>query len=1389
MAYRDKAAPKTESRDWWQKVGDHVTEGGTAKKGYDALQAEGEAVPEGRQTYDPYQVAPISYDEYDGKRGTSWEEAAHARFIQENPNFTPGYGADGIENPEWDNYATGHRVEDPTSGSPEDSRSWRDYMIGRDPNYVNQQAEIGSFIGGGAGNQVMALGNETRMLGGHYAADMVGLSRKLEATADEARNVSAPQINASGADFAGANDAISTSRAYGGAMANEARSSAEMQRGIGRDLGAVEMNEGPSAAQAQLQLGSNASMDQAMAIARSGRGYGGSAQGIADANRSNAATMANTSNQAAMLRAQENAAWRQRAAGNLTNVAAINNAAGAQTLQGLNAAGQFNQQAGQQLSQNTQFNANQAYNQEAQNAALTLQNRSQQNAAAQQLYGMSQQGIGQAAQTHTDGVKSAAAATATGAGLHFAGQNVGVGLNLAQNQTDLKREEMLTQEYGVQSGIGIAGAQMAQQQEAADNAMWASMLAAGATAMSDIRAKRDIEPAEVDLRPAQGYDYEYIEPDRHGQGQYSGPMAQDLLKSRGVDGSVVRQRDGKLGVDTNRLSLSTASGLGQEQRRVDDLEARFAELESMLATSGGSSRRRHIEPEAIDLDSMMEPTRAELRRAPAASAPMRDVDTRSLDYAADAPEDPYDLWYGGSPDPKAVEGGAVVTSDERTKKAASHRGGSKSSAISFDYLDSLGQDALDRESARQEMRRQLAPENPTNSHQPAPKKYEGHAVHDYEDMDRTLGERQRHTNPIRALGRAAKEGFVDAVAAPGQLAARALGASKQTLQDMSAEHLFENLSDDGVYEHRMQRQAERDQNPHATELGELGGEVAAGVATSGAGAIALTPSARAAVLRDIQALGKWDLSTREGRAAQRGAVVLGGGKGKPSPVKSLSREERARVRDLKDSLETERWIITDEYAEREGRQLPREEKERLARLIELRERAIERIKNPPPPAPPPQPSSETEAAIRARARERAEARAKPLGKKGYAQRVRTLQNGIEDAEFYLLESDPSKAAAVEHEILKRKRALARFQGDPLPPYRRDPTAPRPTSPTYRLKHTLKDRIGSALTDEDRGEVERLARVGRRLKKVHELRQQIRAVDGSLDGTRKGPPMTPAQYRKLMQEREGLSKQLTAAESEAAGDEVADTAEQWGAQNVRVADFDFKDVREKSREIFGQPMTPQQVKKLTGVEGAGPAGHGDLGYSHKVDYEGHNGRIAVTSSIETPTDVIGSVKNEYYRDPDTGDLTAHLDQIEVEDQFRGSGIARQVLKNEVEAYQAAGVKRIELQASADGKYVWPRMGFDLKNPSDLRVVKNDFLEWMERELGYTREQSLPLAKAPTNLQQLALTEVDAPGLSKAERQIGKRFLLEGQVRIPLDLKADLAPGSPSGDAVKQYLGVK
>jgi hypothetical protein len=642
----------------------------------------------GDSKYDPANAGKEGYVDLFPTPGNSETEMAKA-----TPDYRPGYGNTPIDNEKWDSYAMGRpdpndpywdsTTYDPFAGGPADERSWRDFMVGRDPNYVDDQSAMAARRGAMAEGRLYNLGDQSAASGERYAGNLEGMAGDIYKRAGGMYDVAAPQARAqtvgvtntgdystSDSDFTRAGQygrnmvdqaALASQRgqAYGESLIGQANQATGESTAYGRNLASLEAQQGPSAAQAQLQLGANASMDQAMALARSGRGYGGSSQGIADAQRANASTMANVSNQAAMLRAQEDAAWRQRQAANLGTAAGINASAAGQYAntygqagqintagtQGLNSAygnaAAINTAAGQQHAQNaqfgaqqqnamSQFNAQQAQQSDQYNVGAVLTNRNQQNTAAGNLYNVAAGAQKSAGETAAEGYKSAGAMTATGASLGQAGQSVGVDLAKAQNATDLYREGMLTQEYGIASGIGIANDQAATQREAADKAAAGAVVAAGVTALSDVRAKQGVAPQEVDLRPARSYNYAYKDPQRvgAGPGRYSGPMAQDLLKSRGVEGSVVKQPDGMLGVDADRLSMSTASAVGQEQARVDSLEQRFAELESMLNNFDAKKRK----PKS------------------------REVDYRSLDRAYDAPDrgDPYGLAYAGDPYPKAA---------------------------------------------------------------------------------------------------------------------------------------------------------------------------------------------------------------------------------------------------------------------------------------------------------------------------------------------------------------------------------------------------------------------------------------------------------------------------------------------------------------------------------------------------------------------------------------------------------------------------------------------------------------------------------------------------------------------------------------------------------------
>lgn len=120
--------------------------------------------------------------------------------------------------------------------------------------------------------------------------------------ATDAQNRGAPQANyaQAGQDYA-----------------NQAGAREAQYANTNRLLDFANQGEGPSAAQAQLQQGSDRAMAANMALASSGTGMGDSSEAMRRAQFQNATQQSDTANNAAMLRAQEEQAWRQQQLGAL----------------------------------------------------------------------------------------------------------------------------------------------------------------------------------------------------------------------------------------------------------------------------------------------------------------------------------------------------------------------------------------------------------------------------------------------------------------------------------------------------------------------------------------------------------------------------------------------------------------------------------------------------------------------------------------------------------------------------------------------------------------------------------------------------------------------------------------------------------------------------------------------------------------------------------------------------------------------------------------------------------------------------------------------------------------------------------------------------------------
>lgn len=300
---------------------------------------------------------------------------------------------------------------------------------------------------------------------------------------------------------------------------------------------------GPSGAQAQLRQATQEGLGAQLAMARSGRGFGSNAANQGLAQSAMAGVSANAANQSAQLRAQEDAAAKQR------QLAALGQSLGG----GLG--------LGQQYGQQAQFDTTSALAARGQNDAASL---------AQHQLGLAYNQLGNQTALGYSGLGEQ-----TNLGFQQMGQNA---LN-QQADYELAQQKMNLE------------AQMANQQadtdrDAANLGMVGSLFGA---MFSDRRGKEEIArleganealtsalgkrgPALETLAGAPAYSYRYKDPSAPGAkpGRMVGPMAQDLERGPLGDSLVMDTPQGKM-IDTPRMTMATAAAVSEQQRQLDAL--------------------------------------------------------------------------------------------------------------------------------------------------------------------------------------------------------------------------------------------------------------------------------------------------------------------------------------------------------------------------------------------------------------------------------------------------------------------------------------------------------------------------------------------------------------------------------------------------------------------------------------------------------------------------------------------------------------------------------------------------------------------------------------------------------------------------------------------------
>lgn len=237
--------------------------------------------------------------------------------------------------------------------------------------------------------------------------------------------------------------------------AGQMRAQGASLEGVGRSFERfAAQGPGPSAAQAQLNLGTNMALADQLALARSGRGMGESASAMRTAQGNMATIGQNAANQAAILRAQEESDWRSK---QLTAMGGAGNAYGAAGST-YGASGNLNLAAG-----NYYTGANMANRELNDRTALA--------------YGQQRIGATQAGAQADLGFQQQAHAVQSGA-----------------LQGNMGYESMMLEQEAIRRGARQHQDQMDQQNRAAEIAAGAAL---GAAVVSDIREKTDIEPVRA----------------------------------------------------------------------------------------------------------------------------------------------------------------------------------------------------------------------------------------------------------------------------------------------------------------------------------------------------------------------------------------------------------------------------------------------------------------------------------------------------------------------------------------------------------------------------------------------------------------------------------------------------------------------------------------------------------------------------------------------------------------------------------------------------------------------------------------------------------------------------------------------------------------------------
>ena len=210
----------------------------------------------------------------------------------------------------------------------------------------------------------------------------------------------------------------------------------------------------------------------------------------------------------------------------------------------------------------------------------------------------------------------------------------------------------------------------------------------------------------------------------------------------------------------------------------------------------------------------------------------------------------------------------------------------------------------------------------------------------------------------------------------------------------------------------------------------------------------------------------------------------------------------------------------------------------------------------------------------------------------------------------------------------------------------------------------------------------------------------------------------------------------------------------------------KETRRIWQEKFPDvPLTASNIKRLSGGETKSVTFT-----TTKVAGTANNNLAVVVESDKLKM-------HRVFRTDVNGDLIVKHVSFFVDKKAQGQGIGREFLRNQILGYQELGVTKITTDAAEVGQYVWPSMGFRLKDPLDLLDLKDELIS-LHKTLGITKEQAQRVANSVNSIHELSISTIGG-------KKVGKDFLLESRLG-PFELELNLK--GPEGDIIRKRLGI-